>query len=312
MREERHGAIETAMCDRRSGDAGEAASFDRALEEGELEPRAVEAERKSLQERIRDWLDLPMAILALVWTALFVVELVVPLPPETSRRVLQADLAIWGVFAVEFLVEFALAPNKSEYLRANVLVALSVALPFVRAVRIVRLARVLRSISLVRVVLIANRATVALGDLLRESRFAYLVAFVAVTVLLGAASVYFFERGEVGTPFSTFWEALWWSAGLITTVDVGFEPRTVEGRVVALLLRVVGVAVFGYITASVASFLVGRRALREEERERERERAALQRLADEVQALRQLVARSTLTEPAEGSAERRERSRPSG
>uniref|UniRef100_A0A7C2WK27 Uncharacterized protein n=1 Tax=Thermorudis sp. TaxID=1969470 RepID=A0A7C2WK27_9BACT len=53
-----------------------------------------------------------------------------------------------------------------------------------------------------------------------------------------------------------------------------------------------------------------RRALREEERERER--AALQRLADEVQALRQLVARSTPTEPAEGSTERRERSRPSG
>jgi len=50
-----------------------------------------------------------------------------------------------------------------------------------------------------------------------------------------------------GSPFANFWEALWWATTVVTTINVGIEPTTVEGRIVGLLLRVFGLGVFGYL-----------------------------------------------------------------
>ena len=47
---------------------------------------------------------------------------------------------------------------------------------------------------------------------------------------------------------------------LMTSIGSDFWPETTEGRIPALLLSVYGLAVFSYITASFASFFVGRDA----------------------------------------------------
>jgi len=246
-------------------------------------------ERESLQKRVGQWLDLPLAVLALIWAALLVVELAVDLPPDISERVLQVDFAIWVVFVLDFILEFALAPNKLRYLQGNYLAALSLALPFVRAVRVAGLFRVLRSVSLARIVLISNRATVALADLFSRHLFQYVVSLVVVTTTLGAAGVYFFERDNQSSPLRSFGETLWWASTVATTINAGPDPVTAEGRIVALILRVVALAVFGYVTASIASFLVGRRV--EEGEPARTERENVQTLVREIEALRGEVRR---------------------
>ena len=45
---------------------------------------------------------------------------------------------------------------------------------------------------------------------------------------------------------------------VMTTIGSGYWPITAEGRILALLLAVYAFAVFGYITASLASILVAR------------------------------------------------------
>jgi voltage-gated potassium channel len=47
---------------------------------------------------------------------------------------------------------------------------------------------------------------------------------------------------------------------LLATMGSEFWPRTPEGRILCFLLALYGFAVFGYITASFASFFVGRDA----------------------------------------------------
>ncbi|MFN7146641.1 MAG: ion channel, partial [Myxococcota bacterium] len=59
--------------------------------------------------------------------------------------------------------------------------------------------------------------------------------------------------------------ALWWTAMLLTTMGSETWPRTAEGRVLCLLLAVYGFAMFGYVTAALASLFV--RADRSGERE---------------------------------------------
>lgn len=257
--------------------------------EENLQSPEIRAERESLEERISRWLDVPLAILALIWTLLIVVELAFPLSPEAAERIVHINFAIWFIFAVTFFIEFALAPSKLSYLQRNFLSALAVGLPFVRVVRVLQIARVFRAASLARLVVVANRATAGAADLFSEQRFLYVVSLVAVTTLLSAAGVYFFEVDAPGTPFHTFWETLWWAATLSTTINIGADPVTLEGRVIALIQRVTALAVFGYVTASIASFLVGRRV--GERREAPAEREAIVRLTEEVRQLRASVER---------------------
>ena len=46
----------------------------------------------------------------------------------------------------------------------------------------------------------------------------------------------------------------------LTTMGADFFPLTPEGRLLGLLLAIYGFAVFGYVTASIASFFVARDA----------------------------------------------------
>lgn len=226
-----------------------------------MDKERVVEERQSLQERINAALDGPLTILAIVWAVLVAAELALDLSPAASNRLLQIDYAIWAIFAVDFFLELALAPDKGTYLRRNVLAGISVVLPFVRVARLLRLIRLWRSVSLVRTVLITNRATGAAAELFREHYYPYVASLVVITTLLGGAAVYYFDREAPNTDFPSFWEALWWSATMITTINTGLEPKTPEGRVVGLLMRVVGLAIFGYVTASIAAFLIGRREI---------------------------------------------------
>ena len=47
---------------------------------------------------------------------------------------------------------------------------------------------------------------------------------------------------------------------LLTTIGSEYWPQTAEGRVLCFLLSLYSFGVFGYITAAVASFFIGRDA----------------------------------------------------
>ena len=73
---------------------------------------------------------------------------------------------------------------------------------------------------------------------------------------------------------------------LLTTMGSEYWPRSAEGRFICLLLSVYAFAVFGYITATLASYFVGDDA----EGERARSRKMEAELAAIRAALDQLVA----------------------
>ncbi len=78
---------------------------------------------------------------------------------------------------------------------------------------------------------------------------------------LGAAGMLAFEpAAEVEGGFRNYGDALWWTAMLLTTTGSQYWPQTSEGRILCFLLALYGFAVFGYITASFAAFLIGQEA----------------------------------------------------
>jgi voltage-gated potassium channel len=56
--------------------------------------------------------------------------------------------------------------------------------------------------------------------------------------------------------FADYGEALWWTAYAMTTGAPAY-PITSEARLLGWLLSVYGLAIFGYLTATLASHFIG-------------------------------------------------------
>lgn len=238
------------------GEAEKLEEFDDSTRESTLE-----RERNALLNRIESWLEGPMLLLAFVWLALLVVEFV------WGERELFVTLgtAIWAVFVVHFAVQLTLAPRKLSFLRGHWLTAISLAIPALRLLRIARVLRVLqvsragRGVQLVRVISSVNRGMAALGASFGRRGFGYVAALTLVVITTGAAGMYAFERGAPNG-LTSYGEAIWWTAMIMTTLGSEYWPVTIEGRVLCVLMSLYAFAVFGYVTATLATFFVGRDA----------------------------------------------------
>jgi voltage-gated potassium channel len=226
-----------------------------------------------------------MLALGLAWLALTVVELTQGLNPLLEG----ASTAIWAIFIIEFALRLAIAPRKWAFIKENWLSLLSLLVPALRLLRIARLARLLqmtrvaRGLRLFRVVSSINRGMKILGRSLGRRGFGYVVGLTALVTLLGAAGIYAFEQGE-GVEIDSYGSALWWTAMLMTTMGSDYWPRSGEGRVLTLFLSLYAFAVFGYVTATLASFFI-ERDVREKEVSLE-ESGSVEGLRAEITALR--------------------------
>lgn len=223
--------------------------------------KELQRERYELLRRLDGWLETPMLVLAFVWLALLALELI----RGESDLFFNVGTAIWVVFIIDFTVSFVLAPAKVAYLKANWLTALSLLLPALRlfrifrAFRLLRLARTGRGLRLVRVVSSLNRGMRALGASLSRRGFGYVLALTVLVTFGGAAGMYALENEAAGGPHS-YGESLWWTSMIMTTMGSEYWPQTPEGRVLCVLLSLYAFGVFGYVTAALATFFVGRDA----------------------------------------------------
>jgi voltage-gated potassium channel len=242
-----------------------------------------------------------MLVLSVAWLALFVVEFTRGLTPALEV----VGWVIWAAFVLDFGVRLALAPDRGDYLKANWLTALSLLVPAVRvfraarAFRVLRAARATRGLRLVKVVGSFNRGMRALARSFRRRGFGYVVALTALVTLAGAAGMYAFERDVPDSPLDSYGAALWWTAMVMTTMGSDYFPRSAEGRALCVLLALFAFAVFGYVTATLATFFVGRDAAAPDAEVAGQ--ASVDALAAEVRALRAEL-RAALDLSARGSS----------
>ena len=79
-------------------------------------------------------------------------------------------------------------------------------------------------------------------------------------VIAGSLLVEAFESGQPESNITSIPDALWWAIATVTTVGYGDRfPTTAPGRGVAVVLMFSGIALFGYLAGSLASFFVERR-----------------------------------------------------
>ena len=103
--------------------------------------------------------------------------------------------------------------------------------------------------------------------------------------------MYALEKHLAPGGMKSYGEALWWTAMVLTTMGSQYWPQTVEGRVLCVFLALYAFAVFGYVTATLATFFIGRDAENDEAKLAGAKQLAA--LREEVIALREEIRRTT-------------------
>jgi voltage-gated potassium channel len=197
-----------------------------------------------------------MVGLSFIWLIIVIVELIW----GASVFLELFGAAIWAIFLLEFLLRYGLAPRKLAFLRHNWLTVLALLVPafrILRLARVLRVARAARSLRLIRIVGTANRGMNALRRSMARRGCGYILLLTVIVALLGAAGMWAFENDVENRPFENYAHALWWTAMILASMGTDYWPQTAEGRILSLMLAMYGFAIFGYITAALATFFVG-------------------------------------------------------
>lgn len=232
----------------------------------DLEQHILQEERWGLLQEISTFLDKPLILLSFIWLILIILEFTEGLNPSLQW----VAHTIWGIFILDFVIELIIAPSRLDYLKTNWLTALSIVLPALRTLQILQFSRFLklaqfgRPLSLLRLITSIRRGMSALNITLGKRKFGYVASLTVLIIFTGAAGMANLESpqalreaGYLSTNgLQSYGDALWWTAMIMTTLGSEYWPKTVTGRLLAWLLSLYAVTVFGYITATLASHFI--------------------------------------------------------
>lgn len=199
----------------------------------------------------------PMLVLSIAIIPVLVIPLTVDLSDSTYDTIIAIDWILWAVFALEYGTRLMLARDKGRFFRSNLLDLLVVVLPFLRPLRVVRSARALRALRAARASAFLFRGGKAAREVLTRHKLNYALSITIGAVVVGALMVLSFERDVEGATITTVPDALWWAVTTVTTVGYGDKyPITAGGRGIAVVLMVMGIALFGFLAGSLASYFL--------------------------------------------------------
>ena len=220
----------------------------------------------------------PMVALSLLFLMVIILPFARPLTDIENSALRSLDIALWAIFAIDYLIRLGLALDRRRFFRTHWFDLLVVAVPFVRPLRIVRV------ISLVMAT--GRRA----GNLVVQEVLIFVLLFAAIITSTCAIVAYHFEKSAPGSNIHSLADGFWWALTTVTTVGYGDKyPVTGAGRMVAVVLMITGIALMGTVTAAIAAKFVDIVRGKTSTEVALGQTQASDRVADEVRELKAIV-----------------------
>ncbi|WP_063790287.1 potassium channel family protein [Streptomyces sp. NRRL B-24085] len=189
---------------------------------------------------------MPLAVASLAFLAAYAVRVLARgLPDAVLDLCLAVTLAAWALFAVDYAVRWRLSGQGLRFVRTHVLDTVVLLLPLLRPLRVVKL----------------YEAVQRRHGRPRLPLHARVIAYAGMSTLLlgftGALAVFQQERDAPGTTMPAFGDAVWWTCATLTTVGYGdVTPVTPLGRLIAVGVMMIGMALLAAVTGTFASWLL--------------------------------------------------------
>lgn len=233
----------------------------------DVDPDQEPTSRERLAALVEQRLDVPMALLAVVWAVLVAYELAAP-ANQRDELTLIGNI-VWAVFVVEFVAKLWVSGKPLRFLRRRWPSVLFLALPALRILRVVRALRLIRVLPAARVVGSSYRA-IGTARTLLGGRLTFLAVASLVVIFSGGQLLYLVEGGEQGGSLA---DSLWWSANLALSGNPVFEPSSGLARLLSILLTAYAVVVFASLAGAVGAYFVESRAERAAEEQATRDKS---------------------------------------
>lgn len=203
--------------------------------------------------------EIGMSVLACAAVIFAIIDLKKGLAPFLQL----IDNIIFVIFVFDYLIRLILSKEKRLFLKENLWDLIAI-IPFssafrifrvaklARLVRITKLAKMTKITKLSRLFAFSFRLIDKLRTFLDTNGFKYVLSITAIFIILGGIAIHFAEGMSLS-------DGIWWSFVTATTVGYGdISPSTSPGRLVAMILMLVGIGLIGSLTSTITSFFLKR------------------------------------------------------
>ncbi len=206
----------------------------------------VEKAKQLPSKQFRNYWELFLIVIAVAFLFAYAYPAFFP----NEKKIIYESLEIfqWScyfIFAIDLIVGLIRSKNRALYIKQHPIEIIAVLFPFLRPLR------VLRFLSVSSLVF----QKTALG---KASSVTFRLAVASLLLLfVGAVEITLTERSIQGSNIKNIGDGLWWATTTVTTVGYGDRyPVSVSGKLIALGLMLVGIALIGAITATFAAWFV--------------------------------------------------------
>lgn len=174
---------------------------------------------------------------------------------DTSKAIIEqyeGDLFLHRPFSLRKAIALALS-RKFEFIRSpSAIIDLLAVMPFFHELRMLRVFILFRVLKLFRYAKSLRRLLSILSS--KKFEFLTLIIFTLIVTMIASVLIYVMEANNPESPVNTLFDAVYWAVVTIFTVGYGdIIPVTSEGRVVAMVVIVLGIAVISFATSIVVS-----------------------------------------------------------
>ena len=166
------------------------------------------------------------------------------------------DTIILVVFVLDYFIRLLLSKSRKDFVRENILDLVAI-IPFSSAFRIFRLFKLTKLFKFSKLAKFAKftKFSTYIARLIKKCQrflntngFKYMLLLTISSIFIGALGISYFEKMRLS-------DGVWWSFVTTTTVGYGdLSPVSTSGRIIAILLMIVGIGLLSSITSTITSY----------------------------------------------------------
>lgn len=192
-----------------------------------------------------------MSLIIIVDVILITYSLVFDIPNAMYQKIVMFDIVTCIILLFDFFYGFFKSDDKKQYFKDN-WIELIASIPFDIILSSFMILRYLRLIRIFRVLFLIGEYFEVIGKFLKNTHLDEILAVFLLIVIGSTLSLYLVDPG-----MSNIFDDLWFVVVSITTVGYGdITPVSIYGKIVSLILLIVGVFIFSAITGAISTYFM--------------------------------------------------------
>lgn len=206
-----------------------------------------------MNEKLSKIFDVGLSIWILLDLIFLICSLVFILSQQLYHNLIFFDTALCAVLLTEFFYRFFRAENRKDFLIKNWTELIAgipfdlIMFPFIANDTMAILLKVFKFF---RILILCIQLFEVIKIFLKDTYLDEILGILALTIITFTLSLYLFDPS-----MNSLFDSLWFVVSSLTTVGYGdVLPDSMIGKVISLILLIVGVLIFSAITAALASY----------------------------------------------------------